>query len=69
MVWGAIAAVACAQLLGALWYSPYFLGKPWMKTTFPNRSKESIAQQAAPAFAMTLVSSAGTAMILNFILV
>ena len=69
MVWGAIAAVASAQLIGALWYSPFFFGNIWMRTTFPNRSKESLAQQAGPAYAMTLVSSAGTAMILSFILV
>ena len=69
MVWGVIAAVASAQLIGALWYSPYILGTPWMRATFPSRSKEWIAQQAGPAYAMTLVSSAGTALILNFILV
>ncbi|KAK7115526.1 hypothetical protein V1264_001375 [Littorina saxatilis] len=69
MVWGAIAAVLSAQVIGALWYSPFLMGKLWMRTTFPNRSKESIAHASGPAYAVNIVSSAGIALMLNFILV
>jgi hypothetical protein len=69
MVWGAIAAVASSQLLGAVWYSPFIFGKLWMKATFPHKSKEALAKNAGTAYALTLVSSAGIALLLNFVLV
>ena len=69
MVFGAIAAVIAANLIGAVFYSPYVLGKPWMEATFPNRSFESIASQAGSAYAVALVCSACTAFLLHIILV
>lgn len=69
MVWGVIAAVALAQLLGAAWYSPYIFGTLWLKETFPYKTKDAISEQAASAYALTLVSSAGIALMLNIILV
>ncbi|KAL8613392.1 hypothetical protein ACOMHN_057112 [Nucella lapillus] len=69
MVLGALAAVVAAQLIGTLWYSPFFLGTMWIKATFPNHSKENIAHHAGPAYAVALVSAAGTAVLLHAILV
>ncbi|XP_076444021.1 uncharacterized protein LOC143282305 [Babylonia areolata] len=64
-----MAAVAAYLFISSLWYSRFFLGKPWMDATFPNRRHETISETGAVAIALTLVSSAGMAVVLHVILV
>ncbi|XP_033750153.1 uncharacterized protein LOC117334571 [Pecten maximus] len=49
MVWGAVASVGLSMVLGFLWYSPFSLGKLWMKATFPGQTYTEIREGGNPA--------------------
>jgi len=55
MVWGAVAGMAAAQLIGAFWYSRMFLGGPWMRATFPGKSWQQIADMQRDSFHVEFV--------------
>lgn len=50
MVWGAVAAMAGAQVIGAILYSKLILGKPWLRATFPGKTEEQIWQMQKESF-------------------
>lgn len=52
-LWGVVAATAFAVVVGAVWYSQYVLGKPWMKAV--GKSIEDIQKQAGMIYLLTML--------------
>ena len=55
MVWGAVAGMVAAQVIGMIWYSKTLLGKPWMKATFRGKTPEEIDNIQKQTFHVSLV--------------
>ena len=55
MVWGAIAGMAAAQVIGMLLYSKIGLGKFWMRGTFPGKTMEQIDALQKQTFHISLI--------------
>ena len=69
--WGAInwlavgAAVIVNMVLGALWYSPVLLGKPWMKANgFTDESIKGHKSEATKGYVVAVIASIVTAITL-----
>lgn len=69
MVWGAIVGTVCSCLLGAVWYSTFLFGNPWMRGTFPGKTSEQILKSANKfALPMSLISQAILVIILQHVM-
>lgn len=55
MVWGAVAAMAGAQIIGVILYSKLILGKPWLRATFPGKTEDQIWQMQKESFHIEFV--------------
>ncbi|OWF44484.1 uncharacterized protein LOC110458333 [Mizuhopecten yessoensis] len=67
MVWGAIASVGLNIFFGFLWYSPFGLGKLWMKATFPGESLQQLQESKSPsALPLTICSNSVLVAILHY---
>jgi hypothetical protein len=66
-VWAILVAAIAAFVLGALWFSPAFLGKAWKRANGfgANEPPQATGSMMLLAFLLTLVMSANLAMFLN----
>lgn len=67
---GIIVAIVVSMVVGFLWYSPFLLGKPWMKESGLTPEKLKAEQkQAGIAYGLSAVLALPMAYILNHVIV
>ncbi|XP_069137306.1 uncharacterized protein [Argopecten irradians] len=67
MVWGAVASVGLNMFLGFLWYSPWSLGKYWMRATYPGMTYNEIGARRNPsAYPLTICSCSILVAVLHY---
>jgi hypothetical protein len=65
-----IVAVVVSQIIGTIWYSSFFLGKPWMNNNFPGKIPDQISKEGNFSLALVLcgVGQLCLAIFLDYIL-
>lgn len=67
---GVMVSVVASQIIGTIWYSTYFLGKPWMSNNYPGKSSEQISREGnfPVAIGVCVVGQTCLALVLHYIL-
>ncbi|XP_052796869.1 uncharacterized protein LOC128229181 [Mya arenaria] len=56
MVWGAVVAMAAAQVIGAVLYSKLALGPLWLRATFPGKSDKQVWELQKESFHVEFIA-------------
>ena len=72
MVWGAVVGMSLSQVIGMIFYSKLFLGKPWMRASFPGQTMEQINEKQKETFHVGFVtcilSQAFLVMVMHYVI-
>ncbi|XP_060067271.1 uncharacterized protein LOC132547526 [Ylistrum balloti] len=67
MVWGALASVGMSMVIGFLCYSPFSLGKYWMRANYPGQTYSQVKEGFSPAIMpLVLCSSSILVAVLHY---
>lgn len=58
-----------SQVVGYLWYSPWFLGKPWMRYMgYNSEALKKMQKQMGPLYGISFLGSLATALVLAHVM-